>query len=714
MLGRRTVSYTKCRTPPPPSGFVVRERLCRSVLSALDAEDPRARVLLVSAPAGAGKTSLLSGMADAVPRMAWVTADRYDNDPWVLWTALVEALEASGVTIRADRRRQLGPVPPEVLASLVNAFRGITSPVWLVLDDVGAITDREALDGLDLLLRRLPDPLRLVLLTRHDPPLPALSDLRLQGRLLELGADDLAFTLEETTQLLAAQELSLTDEDVHQLHERTEGLAAGLRLAALGLRHAADHRTFLGELLDAAVGDYLEAAVLSHLPEDTRRFLLRTSVCAEISPDLAQALGEGAEGHRVLEELVRANALTTRIPGRPRWYRYHGLLRRFLHSELRRSDPALPPLLHARAAQWHAEHGMPVRALEHALAAENADVDLIVLVTRAGARLRWLQPDEAEIDLRQAMARSAASGRDRLTLQCLEMLADLAGMRADYIAMGDHALAALDLLAHRRWGDAAARARAHEALAWSAYQRVVRDAADAHVRAAVGAHGPKPDRRVVAPALALQHIIAFDEGADRRAALRALRDVWQRDWGRPVPRMVAALLLPVVLRLALAAGEPAWAADVVGRADSLLDGTDAHALVHALHHSAHDRIGSARAVLHPVLAADRNGPLGGEAVHLLLAGNLGRFGAREAFAGHLLTRLGSAAPTAGAALDVALTGTELRLLHDLPSLLTVQQIADAHCLSVNTVKTHLRRIYAKLDAHTRRDAVVRAHERGLL
>ena len=436
---RAPVPYTKTRPPTPPPTLVSRERLERRITAA-GCHDAGERAVLVCAGPGAGKTSLLSAFAATLERAAWVTLDRHDNDPHILWSAILDALTRSNAWPEdTDLRRLAAPddgIEPGFLSAVVNAFEPLTAPVWLILDDLHMLQRPVALDSLDQLIRYLPDNLRLVLSARHDPPLAGLDRLRLAGRLNEIRADDLAFNQEETRQLLAGHGLELADADIYALLERTEGWAAGLRLAVLSASQTSDTHAFFAHFQgsDRAVADYLVESILTQLPGSIRRFLLRTSICAELTPALATILTGRTDAGMVLDELARLNALTVRIGQPTGWYRYHALLRSYLRAELELTEPTEIASLHGRAADWFAKAGRHELALEHAMASGNVTTitalcdahGLGLLLSGHGTRLRDL----------------CASAQDELLAQPeLGLIAASAALDAGDVANADRYLA---------------------------------------------------------------------------------------------------------------------------------------------------------------------------------------------------------------------------------------------------------------------------------
>jgi LuxR family transcriptional regulator, maltose regulon positive regulatory protein len=335
---------------------------------------------LVSGPAGAGKTTLLASWSSSHQPpgpVAWLSLDAGDNEPGRLWAYAVAALCQSGAVPRDSVLRGLAPVPgaeQRFLPLLVSGLAQLPTPVVLVLDDLQAITDATLFEGLEFLVRHAPPQLRLVLATRVDPPLP-LQRLRLSGQLVQVRAADLAFTVAEAAELLATCEdqPQLSDDDLVLLHTRTEGWAAGLRLAALSLTGQPDPHRFVTEFAgdDKSVADYLTREVLDRQPKELRSFLLRTCVVDELDGNLADALTGGHGGESTLARLEQANGFVTSVGSGRRVYRYHRLFVELLRYELRREAPTQVGKLHRRASGWYAARGLMVHAIRQALMARD-------------------------------------------------------------------------------------------------------------------------------------------------------------------------------------------------------------------------------------------------------------------------------------------------------------------------------------------------------
>jgi LuxR family maltose regulon positive regulatory protein len=248
----------------------------------------------------------------------------------------------------------------------------LEEPAVLVIDDLEELASPDALAQLEVLLARRPSLLRVVLATRHDPQL-GLHRVRLAGQLTEIRAADLRFTLEETRALLTDSGVALPEESITVLHARTEGWAAGLRLAALSLAGHPEPERFVTEFSgsERTVADYLLAEVLERQPAEVRRLLLRTSILERVNGPLAELLTGAASAEGILHGLEQANAFVVALDAERSWFRYHSLFADLLRLELRRSESHVVRQLHQSAAGWYAQHGHPVEAVRHAQAAED-------------------------------------------------------------------------------------------------------------------------------------------------------------------------------------------------------------------------------------------------------------------------------------------------------------------------------------------------------
>jgi LuxR family maltose regulon positive regulatory protein len=330
-----------------------------------------AQVAVVSAPAGSGKTVLLRSWIDQsgpTKSAGWVTTGPDEREPRRFWLAVLSALRGTapgsvlvqGLTATPDLDGWA------VVERLLTDLAPLRDPLWLVVDDLHELGP-DVLRQLELLVLRAPPELRFVLAARHDMRL-GLHRLRLDGQLAEIRAVDLRFSLVEAEELFAVAGVRLSEAAVAMLHERTEGWAAGLRLAALSLATHPDPERFAAEFsgTERTVAEYLLAEVLDRQSDEVRRLLLRTSILEQVNGELADLLTGDDGGERVLQDLERANAFVVSLDTPRTWFRYHQMFAALLRLELRRTDPGEVTGLHRAAAGWFAAHGYPVEAIRHA------------------------------------------------------------------------------------------------------------------------------------------------------------------------------------------------------------------------------------------------------------------------------------------------------------------------------------------------------------
>ena len=355
---------SKITAPGVPGWAVPRPRITRLI-----GEGVRwCPLTVVTGPAGAGKTMALALWAAAQPGpVAWVGLDDFDNRPGVFWPYILAALRGSGVAAAktlpaAARGRAAGHV---FLLRLASSLAAQDPPATLVLDDLHVLTDSRVLDGLDFVLRNAGSGLRLVVGSRMDPLL-RLHRYRLAGELAEVRADDLAFSAAEAGLLLAQHGAALSADSLHCLTRRTEGWAAGLRLAAISMSAHPDPDQFVRELIadDSALTGYLVAEVLNAQPPQVRELLLSTSILEQVSAEAARELTGIGRAETILRDLAHANAFVQ--PVGDGWYRYHTLLAEVLRLKLRHEHPGRVPDLHRRAARWDERHGRLADAVRHA------------------------------------------------------------------------------------------------------------------------------------------------------------------------------------------------------------------------------------------------------------------------------------------------------------------------------------------------------------
>ena len=377
---KRLLLATKLAIPPVRSGLVPRPHLFQRLEASL--EHP---LTLLAAPAGFGKTALLSAWARERQRsLAWVSLDSSDNDPAQFWSYALSALDALhpglGATALSLQSAQTAPIET-VLAALINGMGTQPQHIALILDDYHLIEELPIHRAMTFLLEHLPPQLHLVLASRVDPPLP-LARLRVRHQLAELRADDLRFTLAEAATFLnEIMGFQLTERDIAALESRTEGWVAGLQLAALSMQGRKDIAGFISAFAGSHryIVDYLTEEVLHQQTEQVRSFLLQTSILDRVSGSLCEAVTGQSGGQDMLEQLEQANLFLLPLDDERSWYRYHHLFAEALRFRLTQAQPDLPLILHRRASAWFEGHGYLPEAITHAFAAKEYERAMTLL-----------------------------------------------------------------------------------------------------------------------------------------------------------------------------------------------------------------------------------------------------------------------------------------------------------------------------------------------
>jgi LuxR family maltose regulon positive regulatory protein len=404
------------------------------LLAALD-RAAAGKVTIISAPAGSGKTSLLRAWANRPGQphgLAVLQVQRDQQDAQQFWLALLDAVrQATGADSGAEPSAgtpdfNAPAMAGRVLSELADARDGIT----LVIDDLHELHSPEALAQLTRLLTNLPPQVHAILTTRHDVRL-RLHQLRLAGELAEIRAADLRFSERETRELLEASGIALSEAGVARLHQRTEGWAAGLRLAAISLACHPDPERFVAEFSgsDRMVAEYLLAEMLDRQPSDVQDLLLRTSLLDRVNGELADLLTGRPGSEQILLSLEDANAFVESLGPERTWFRYHHLLADFLRLELRRTLPEEVPALHRRAAGWFTVQGQVVNAVRHTQAAGDwADAARLLADHSFSLTL------DGQAQTMQALLRAFPPGADHPELALVRAMGDLAQGRLDEAA----------------------------------------------------------------------------------------------------------------------------------------------------------------------------------------------------------------------------------------------------------------------------------------
>jgi ATP/maltotriose-dependent transcriptional regulator MalT len=737
------LARTKLLVPTPRARWVPRPRLVAALDRGLEA-----KLTLVCAPTGWGKTSAVAEWAASPPsaRVAWLSLDRDDDEPVRFWRCVVAALSAAEQALAGSAWRRLQSpavvIWDEILPALVNELADLGRSIVLVLDDFHLISQPEIAAQLEYLIDRLPRNVHVVVATRADPAL-RLGRLRAMGDLTELRGDQLRFTDEEAADLLnRVHRLELESAELAALQSRTEGWVAGLNLAALSLRAGTDR----GRLLERLPADerflveYLWEEVVLGQPRTVRHFLMRTAILDRLTGSLCDAVAERDDSEEMLRELERVNLFVVPLDPGLGWYRYHHLFRDLLLSQLERFARDLIPDLHRRASTWYAAENMMVEAIEHALAAGDVNyaagelerhwlqlyssgqattvldwidrlpADTItghptLMLARAGIARALGRLDEVE----EWLARAEALPADAPASEVGSSLeSGVAMSRAMYrLALGDVPGAI-------EWGQRALALEPAEGStghATASYFLGIVVFFESPERAepllqrflATVPPGRQDVRRYFATALLAEvHALRGDLVQAERLARAALEVARTQRLEEHPPTEQAHVALGAVLlaREELDAAEERFEQAV------------------ALARRGGDRLEQAHALTWLGRARARQGDMGGARAAL--------DSARE-FVPELgvscLTDLvhalehelgGASADRAPAQASEPLTEAELRVLRLFTSDLSYSEMADHLYVSLNTLRTHARRVRRKLGASTRVEAVARARQLGVL
>jgi ATP/maltotriose-dependent transcriptional regulator MalT len=637
-----------------------------------------ARLILLSAPPGSGKTVLVSqwcGVPDG-RRFAWAALDASDSNPTRLWWKIVSAVGRACPEFDVDPPQVLMPRQGCVLLpAFISRLAVLRPPVVLVLDDYHLVNNPKCHRQVERLLRDLPPSCQLVLMTRVMPPLE-LARLRAGGEVADIGLADLRFSRSQTGALVSAMAgVTLDGADLNALVESTEGWPAGVYLAALALRGQPSPHSFIDQFTGdhRFIADFLVEEVLNRETPDVRRFLLETSILDRFTPSLCDAVTGRVDSAQLIERLERENAFLIPDDGQREWYRYHNLFGQMLRGQLARteSQSRLVPLLHKRASAWHGEAGSPERAITHALSAG---------------------------DLDRAAGLIAAHWRDFASQGRIAAVSDWLGSLGEDRVAGVKSMVEDGIIAAELEDDPASRwyAYARGLLGFALYLAGDPDATPVLERA-LAAGTSWPLNRIAA--LAVTAIRAADEGDLARAerlAEEAARIVNGSGFSKFPPNSIVLVALGAV-------------------------------------HFAQGRLTEARAELEYALRRRQRWvpltPWLSVEIQLRLARVLLSMGDREAAAtiaaeiGNVLTaspdgadallarlgelnRLLAAKPSAPSGTG-PLTERELVILGLLRRSLSVSEMARELYLSPNTVKTHKRAIYRKLGVSSREEAIER-------
>jgi LuxR family maltose regulon positive regulatory protein len=530
---------TKLFIPPARPKAVLRPHLFKRLNQGLDN-----KLILISAPAGFGKTTLLSEwVASCSLPVAWLSLDEGDSDPSRFIAYLVASLQtlAPNIGARVLAVLQSPQLPPleQILTALLNETTTTLEDFVLILDDYHVVDSKAVDQALTFLLEHLPPQMRLVIATREDPQLP-LARLRGRSQLTELRVTDLRFTSSEAAEFLnQVMSLNLSAEDIAALENRTEGWIAGLQMAALSMQGLEDTAGFIQSFTGSHhfVLDYLIEEVLQKQPESVQNFLLLTSILERMCGPLCDAVlpGSSDTGEETLVYLDRANLFIIPLDNERRWYRYHHLFAELLRTRLARAYPDQITELHRRASDWHANNGFPYEAITHALTVQDwtraAEVierfsDELPMRGESNTRLGWFESfptqilmDRPRLGLTYAWALLMSNQLDRAEQQ-LNQLTPLVQTTASLL--GELYVIRV-LIAARRYDTPAMIELAQQALS-----RVPPEEASARSR------------------ILLTLGVAYDEmGGDIASAKNAFREAYELGKASPSPSSVGNAPLPL-------------------------------------------------------------------------------------------------------------------------------------------------------------------------
>jgi LuxR family transcriptional regulator, maltose regulon positive regulatory protein len=705
------------------------------------------RLLLVEAPAGFGKTMAVAqwraSMIEDRP-FAWISLDRGDDDPARLWSHVVAALQGAcpefggGDTLSA-LRAQVPDVLGKVLPRLANELAALRAPVVVVLDDYHMISEPGCHDQVRFFLSHLPDTVQLVLVTRADPPLP-LARLRAAGVMAEVRAPELRFAPAQAAALVrTVAAIDLSEADLANLVERTEGWPAGVYLAALSLHGHSSPEAFVRQFGgdNRFIVDFLAEEVLSRQPAQIRQFLARTAVLDRFCAPLCEAVTGSANAAEILDVVERDNLFLVPLDDNRQWYRYHHLFAQALRSQLARTEPDIVPTLHQRASAWHRQSGSAEEAIDHALAARDvtAAVELIAChwpaymdigrISTVHGWLRWLGDDHIGTDpvaahcaawcavitgepepLRRWLPVLESATHDGPLPDGIQSLKSSAALLRGSFgfdgieAMRDSAHAAAELESDPRspW-----YALARTAMGSALYLSGELDAAAAPLTEALASEASIAAARVAA--LSLLAVVRAEQGQTAQAqelVRTAGQLVRESDLGDTQQASVAYTAAGAFYA---EQGHPLEAHKEFEHALRIRRrwfGISPWPVIDTMFRMA--------SVLYDLGDCPAATALLGETREMLAAWP---DGAEAQWARlHRLERRSATSPRRAA--GEPLTGREVTVLRMLRSTLSLREIGQQLYLSPNTVKTHAKAIYRKLDVSTRGDAIARGHDIGIL
>jgi LuxR family maltose regulon positive regulatory protein len=728
----------------PALGEVVgRPRLVDALASS------RQRLKLVRAPAGWGKTTLVAAWSVAArgdQRFAWVSLDASDDEPARFWLYAIEALRRIHPEVGSDSLALLAApgttLDEDVLPALINELASLSEPAALVLDDYHSIRSEAIHEQLGYLLEHLPPDAEVVLTTRLEPPLP-LARMRAQGDLLEIDAVGLRFETDEARDLLnSVLGLSLEAAEIDKLLQRTEGWVAGLYLAALSLRGARDPSSFVDEFAgdDRNVVDYLGAEVLAAQRDEVRKALVRSSVLDRFCAPLIEVVAGVDDGAAMLREIERSNLFLIPLDSKREWYRYHHLFQELLRLELSLVEAELEPELHRRAASWFLEAGLADAAIRHTIAAGDR-AEATELIARHWTTTLLTEAGDTTIEAwLDALGEDAVSGDFRLCFARCYVELSLGRMEgvARWLALAEEAPldgSSYEGLNSREGGIACVRCSylwelgdvggalppAHEVLEHEGEDSPWRAIGAAVIGLCAGARGDWAEgsrwcREYSRLGAKFGMHLNESSGGASAAAFEAELGNWaeaeqlarrsleisstygmNEHWMTSEAHLALGMLHAHRGEPELAEPELERAAEVARRGAGPV--ITSHALLHlALLRIARDDPDGAREALGEAERRTSEAPDAGPLQPQRLAE------ARRRLTG----------PASQEVAGEQLSERELEVLRLLATPMTQREIGERLYVSLNTVKSHARRIFRKLDVSNRSEAVERARELDLI
>ncbi|MFK8023945.1 MAG: LuxR C-terminal-related transcriptional regulator [Ilumatobacter sp.] len=720
---RAAVSATKVTPPRPPNRLLVRARLVDRLESSIEAGRG---FVLVSAPAGAGKSTLINGWLErGEQQLGWLQVDEGDDDPSRFWSGIAAALRDVVPSLGEAIRASIGDGPDALVTAIVNEVSTLETQVVVVVDDYHLVSNPTVHRGVEKLVTLRPPNLVVVISTRIDPPF-RLGRLRVRDQIAEFRSTDLRFDIEEAGWLLDADAVGLGADSVRRLAERTEGWAAGLVLAGLSLRDGGDVKDFVESFHgdDQLVADYLTDEFLDSIDDADKHRLLEVSVLERLSGPLIDEVCGTTGGAMWLDALASTNQLVISLDRTGTWFRFHHLLRDVLRVELERSSPERFVELHASAGRWHERTGDYAAAVEHLLAAgrrvEAADVvannaTRLLNVGRAYTVSRYIERLGDLVDEHEGLAvvngwvsfvtgRFAEAERSLAVARELDVEGVDAGLILSLSAMVDLAKGdvAAGLVAVE--GQAPTTEPTHPmVLGGVRVMGGLFDEARPFLQQANEMAASRPDYFVAAVAPVFEAIAELESGRPEAARDLAAAAIAFADEHRIAEAPQLALAHSVVARTS---DDPVAAMEAALRGVQLARRSPEYVmLIYAVAVAADVAFGGGhddaeRLLLEARSIADRCAD----------PGIAGRYLAR------VESRHGRAEPAAVAVADYVeeLSDRELAVLRYLPSKLSQREIASELYVSLNTVKTHCKAIYRKLGVDGRHAAVQSARDLGLL